>query len=302
MTMCEDASPFEKAIELDRNSPSPVSSEEALRLYREALKQGDLRAASVLGYFYEEGLGVDRDIDESMRLYRLAADGQDPTGQYSIGRLLFETGRFAEALPLLQAAAEQGVPQAHVILGKMYEAGQGVVAQPFLALEHFREAAELGNNVGRHLAAGYLRSGSPEDLQLALTYLRHGCKENDAACCWRLAVVMMSKGGVGEQVLELAARAAELGMSAAMEWYGHVCLGGYYGKEADVTEGANCLQKAAAMGSARAKYLLAFYILKQVIESKHPQEAEVLCREAAEQGDKEARKLLGRIVGRQEYH
>jgi len=46
---------------------------EAVRLYRLAADQGYAAAQFNLGYMFENGLGVVRDDNEAVRLYRLAA-------------------------------------------------------------------------------------------------------------------------------------------------------------------------------------------------------------------------------------
>jgi TPR repeat protein len=124
---------------------------EASRLYRLAADQGDARAQTSLGVFYELGLGgLARDEQEAARLYRLAADQGDARAQTNLGDL-YERGRGGlvqddrEAARLYRLAADQGDAWTQYKLGRFYELGRGGLAKDFEAAVHwYQQAARAG--------------------------------------------------------------------------------------------------------------------------------------------------------------
>ena len=97
----------------------------ALDEWRPLAHSGDADAQYRLGLMFERGLGVDVDMEQSVRWYL--------------------------------AAAEQGQPRAQNNLGVLYETGHGVPTDLVRALDWYRMAAEQGRlpaqfNLGRMLA------------------------------------------------------------------------------------------------------------------------------------------------------
>ncbi|MDP3509052.1 MAG: caspase family protein [Candidatus Melainabacteria bacterium] len=60
------------------------------------------------------------------------------------GKKLYDAGKYAEAAPLLTAAATSGKPQAQRLLGWMYDKGKGVPQSDTKAVEWYQKAAEQG--------------------------------------------------------------------------------------------------------------------------------------------------------------
>ena len=57
-----------------------------MRLYKLAAEQGDATGQRLLGYMYDKGLGGLKEGDrEAVRLYKLAAEQGDATGQSNLG-------------------------------------------------------------------------------------------------------------------------------------------------------------------------------------------------------------------------
>ena len=93
-------------------------------------EQGDAAAMSLLGYIYETGEGVPKDLVEAARWLRLAAKQGNAEAQFGLG-LMYGTGKgvpkdVVEAARLFRLAAEQGNATAQLSLGFMYALGQGV--------------------------------------------------------------------------------------------------------------------------------------------------------------------------------
>lgn len=94
--------------------------EEAARAYRSLAERGSARALARLGWLYEAGRGVERDLGEAARLFRRAAQAGDAEAQYALAVML-ATGAGqardeAESLQWLKQAAAQGHPEARAAL------------------------------------------------------------------------------------------------------------------------------------------------------------------------------------------
>ncbi|MFZ3581887.1 tetratricopeptide repeat protein [Loktanella sp. DJP18] len=81
---------------------------------------------------YGTGRGVNQDITEAVRWYRLAAEQGEPAAQSNLG-VMYSTGEGvpendAEAVRWYRLAAEKGYSIAQGNLGAMYATGEGVPA------------------------------------------------------------------------------------------------------------------------------------------------------------------------------
>ncbi|RAP28943.1 hypothetical protein DID78_04400 [Candidatus Marinamargulisbacteria bacterium SCGC AG-343-D04] len=92
--------------------------EEAVKWFQKAANQGDVYSKySVyshysLGCMYQEGKGVDQDLNEAVRLYTLAADQGNAPAQYNLG-WMYENVRgvnesFQKAARWYRLAVDQG--------------------------------------------------------------------------------------------------------------------------------------------------------------------------------------------------
>lgn len=134
---------------------------------------GDLQAQFQLGLAYDGGRGVLRDFEEARKWYRRAAEGGHAEAQNSVGSMLQEDGRFADAIGWYEKAAAQGHPRATNSLGLLHDLGRGVPQDRRKGFEFYTRAAELGwaeamLNIGVMYGAGQL--GHP-DLVAACTWI-----------------------------------------------------------------------------------------------------------------------------------
>lgn len=98
--------------------------------YREFLpigEGGDKKAQLLLGLMYDNGLGVERDVQQAAYWYRRAAEQGLPRAQFNLG-LMYESGEGVSAdrqasLTWVRRSAEQGYAEAQDKLARFYEAG-----------------------------------------------------------------------------------------------------------------------------------------------------------------------------------
>jgi TPR repeat protein len=152
----------------------------ALPIVQKAADADNPNAMAYLGYFYENGEGVPKDLTEARRWYEKAARGGNAQAKEALARLssissptpesspsftsqatpsptpsgadwLAEAKRYLDvkdyvkALPPLQKAADVGNAEAMNDLGRLYELGWGVTQDYAQALEWFQKAAKAGN-------------------------------------------------------------------------------------------------------------------------------------------------------------
>jgi len=127
---------------------------EAVRWFRLAAEQGNSPAQQLLGECYENGEGVDQDIAEAMKWYRLSADEGNPIAQYQLG-LRYQYGRgvdldLGEGLKWHRIAADQGYFAAQYHLGECYKKGEGVDQDIAEAMRWYRLSANQGYADAQH--------------------------------------------------------------------------------------------------------------------------------------------------------
>lgn len=122
---------------------------EAARYYRLAADQGHPEAQSRLAMLNCNGVGVPKSIPECLRLYRLAADaGVTPAQVNLAARYLMGDGtdpNHGEAARLAKLAAGKGDANGQMLLAMCYELGAGVPKNRDEALRLYGLAAAQGN-------------------------------------------------------------------------------------------------------------------------------------------------------------
>ena len=112
-----------------------------------AAEQGFALAASILEQLYEEGMGVEKDMDKAMTYMKRAAELGDAQCQLKYGMLLCRTDR-AKGIEWMIKSANQNDPAALLIVGQEYLNSESIL---FVDPQHFnkgvkmlREAANIG--------------------------------------------------------------------------------------------------------------------------------------------------------------
>ncbi len=154
-----------------------------------------------LARLYHLGLGVERDDEQALALYRLAAENQYvlayvPLGQMYLGR----TGGPQAGGPQDDSIAVQwfieaikaGVVEGHYHLAVALEQGVGVARDVANAVSQYRQAAMQGHAPAQN-ALGYAYSrgvGVLQDYQLAAQWYRLAADQGDRSAMTRLALLL----------------------------------------------------------------------------------------------------------------
>jgi len=120
--------------------------QEAVKWFRMAAEQNDKQAQFNLGACYAFGHGVTQNNNEAVKWYRLAAEKGSAEAQSNLGWCFINgTGvvkDFTEAARLFKLAAEQGFAEAQNNLGECYLNGTGVAKNLTEAAKWYRLSAE----------------------------------------------------------------------------------------------------------------------------------------------------------------
>lgn len=154
---------------------------------RPAAEQGDDRAMVILANMYHDGLGVQKDVKESFRLYHRAAEKHNPA--------------------------------AMLATASMYQQGDGVPANSRLAIDWFKRSADLGHQTGAFFYAMAIYQGSrgktfdiKPDNVAAYQYLRlaakNGGNENITRAASALADTLAQRL-TGEEMTRATQKIAE---------------------------------------------------------------------------------------------
>ena len=183
---------------------------------------------------------VSQNSPEGKTLESAARKG-NPVAQYQLGLMEVERGNVERGITLVREAADKGLVAAQYRLAKFHEAGEGVPANPTMAVQLTERAARSGHRIAMHdlgfFHANGTASGEPDhdralewfekaarlgvlDSQFNLAYLLDegttlGVTRDPARAYFWYAVA--AKGGDPQAGARLEALSAELGEDAVAQ-------------------------------------------------------------------------------------
>ena len=148
-----------------------------------------------LGYYYEKGIGCDKDMVKARQYYELAAMHGDIKAKYNIGLFYYKNKQYPQAFNLVKESADSNYGKALVLLGYFYEHAITGEVNYDLAKECYLKALDLGekdlyHRLGQYAYYGY---GGEKDYEAAFSYFYNGANEGEKECYYFLGV-MFSKG------------------------------------------------------------------------------------------------------------
>lgn len=170
--------------------------EAALAYYIKATQRYDIQATFNAGCCYDEGCGVERDVDMAFKFYEIAAIGGHPDAQWQMGYYYFDgwgsiEQDYAKAAKWFIKAYwnpksnNKNKVRSAAYLGICYQDALGVVQDDDVALEYLQEAEEDIDSLWDPINAMVLNAlgvaytfarGTEEDIELGYQYFEDAAK------------------------------------------------------------------------------------------------------------------------------
>lgn len=261
----------------------------AIHWYRKAAEQDSPVARFNLGLCYDEGLGVEPDIQRALEYYRAAADANLLPAQLNAAITLMQLQRPDEAVPYFKLAADGGNTVARREYGRCLLLGKGVEQAPRAAVEVLLQAADANDTEALILLADAYNGQYPplqRDARRVFDYLWQAAALDSPEALSKVGFCYESGIGVvkdTETAVRWYRKAAELGHAPAMVNLAHCYLRGR-GLPMDPEQAAQWYRRGAEAGYPMAGYNLGVcYALGQGVEPDD-REARNWFRKAAEGG------------------
>lgn len=254
------------------------------------------KAEAALGTWYLEGTIVPKDTKHAEKLLRQAAAAGVPSGEVSLGSLLYTTDPVAAA-GWFRKAADQDDPNGEYDLAVCYQTGTGVPKDQAQEAQWMLKASLHGNPRAQFLVASAKLSGNglPRDLPGAVGLFRllaisgtADAQEDYAACLWSGSGVAMDR----DAAMQWFHKAADQGNINAENFLGTAYCNGWDVQQ-DVTQGLAWYRKAADGGSAKAQFKLGAAYFWGHSVARDPAAAFGWFQKAAMQGDSHAEGMVG---------
>lgn len=203
-------------LECEKNNP-----EAALTYYAKAAMRGDLQGAYNTGIGYDQGLGVEQDIDIAYDFYKLAALGNHPGGQWQVGYYTFHGwGKveqdYAKAVQWFEKAyanpkcSDKNRVRVAAYLGVCCQDGLGTVRDDDAAVEYLLEAEECIDDLWEPINAMVLNAlgvaytfgrGTEPDVALGRRYFEDAARLGSEEAAEYLRSTDFSESGVDEAAI-----------------------------------------------------------------------------------------------------
>ena len=144
-----------------------------------------------LAYLYENGRGVDRNIDEAIKYYEKAYALGDISSGYNLALLYIREKQYEKSIPYLADGRYQGHLKSIRVLADLYRLGLGVSKNEDIAVNLYIEAVELGDtSLYDQIGSLYYQK---QDYLSAFSYFEKGANLLDKNSLYHLGICY-SKG------------------------------------------------------------------------------------------------------------
>lgn len=285
---------------------SSAESEDFLRYFSDAAKEGQEFAMFNLGYLYANGLEQPKDLTKAKEWYAKAATQGHAGASFELGKLFEEEGNLEKAIEMYEKAAKGGSVDAARSLGLFYFFGKGVNKDHHEATKYFRLA---GDNTSLYYLGWIVRNEgqkvssevtSAMSFETALESLRKLASSGDKEAQRHLGKLYASgTEGVerdeeeARKWLELAANQGDLHSQFALCELELSSLGDDRSKAQEIFARVEAL---AEEGLPDAKLFVAFdYLNGHICGKKKPEEAARIYTQLAYSGNPTACYELGKL-------
>ena len=212
------------------------------------------------------------------------------------GQAAYQAKDYKKALQILRPLAEQGNSQAQVMLGILYDNGQGVDKDPREAFKWYLKAAEQGMPVVQHdIGVKYFQgSGVEQNYQEAAKWWEQAANAGLADSQFNLGLMYYRGLGVNtdyHKAAELFGKAADQGHKQAQYSIAVMYAFGQ-GMDKNYDDALKWFREAAAQGVAQAQFNLGVFYENGYSVGKDMNIARQWYNRAADQGLEEARSKL----------
>jgi len=272
--------------------------EDCIEYYMAASMLGSGHGTVQLGLLYDNGKGVEKDIERAREYFRLAIQQGYKSAYYNLGSSYYKSKQYDKAKIHFEKVANEE-PGAYIMLGIMYEEGLGVPRDGQKAMGMYRLAYKHGLEGSGALYQGklyYYGEVVEEDNKKALELFREALQWGETGAKYYIGTLY----GIGiedylkpdlEQALQYLSAVPEDYVIRAETTKGQLLF--YAGR---VEEAKEVLEKAAAEGSEQAKEFLQENILKERTENVREKLEQMSAQEIQalyEQGNIDAAFYLG---------
>jgi len=132
---------YNESIDLLRGNRVAKDEQRAFTLNAEAARAGHADAVLAMGWFYLNGVGVERNVELAKKWYRESARRGQPKAMFSLGQIAYDEKGFSDALTWFTRASELGHVRSLYWIGKLYWRGHGVEPDRKQARRYFHQAA-----------------------------------------------------------------------------------------------------------------------------------------------------------------
>jgi uncharacterized protein len=132
---------YNNSLKYLKGQQCPKDEARAFSLNSEASRLGHADAVLAMGWFYLNGVGVDRNLERARKWYRDAARHGDTRAMFSLGQIAHNEGEHSEALIWFKRAYEGGHHRSGYFIGKHFWRGHGVNQDKKEAMRYFHVAA-----------------------------------------------------------------------------------------------------------------------------------------------------------------
>lgn len=202
--------------------------------------------------------------------------------------IAFDQGQYLTAAKLAEEAAKRGDPQAHTLLGRLYQDGLGVPKDSASAIKWYMKGDELGD-VNASFALGVLYAEGrvvKKDRNKAAELFEKAARTGHPLANYNLGLLFLKGDGKPQNSYRAVMHiryAAEKGIAVAQ-----YDLAGLYqngeGVQPNAVETARWLGKAAEQGMAEAQFDYAVLLLRGFGLTKDEPKAIPYLRSAAQKG------------------
>ncbi|UTW11703.1 tetratricopeptide repeat protein [Marinobacterium rhizophilum] len=163
-------------------------------------KEGNPDALSMLGQMYENGWGVDKDLERAASLFKRGANQGHLESVNGLRRI--KNTEYQKELKSIRLSAEAGDAHAQNRLGEMYEFGYGLERDPNQAYDWYLRAAEQNlvaaeHNIGRCYNFG---TGVAQDFVQAELWYRKAAKQGHMDAMFFLGTLYSNNHGQDQSI------------------------------------------------------------------------------------------------------